>query len=97
MIASFTVVSIVIFSVKWQTRHRIWHQEHLDVIQKIDKLFHCHEKGWFDPLGEIRIFPERWVSSVKKDRSSFKRLTSINYVSATAILGLLAFAMIWIS
>jgi len=97
LIATFTVFVIVIFSIKWQTRHRIWHEEHREVINKIDNLFHCYEKGYFDPVGEIRIFPERWVNSVKKDRSVIKRLTSINYGSATAILGLLVFAMIWFS
>jgi hypothetical protein len=96
--ASLTVIAIVIFSVKWQNRHRKWHQENRQVISKIDILLHCYEKGYFASSEEISLFPERWNdSSEMEDISIFKRIRNVNYISATMFLGLLAVVMIWVS
>jgi ABC-type transport system involved in Fe-S cluster assembly fused permease/ATPase subunit len=95
--ASITVVLLVIFSVQWQNKNRRWHIENGGTIQRIDYLLHYYEKGHFDPEGEVTIFLERWREGYSmEDLRIVKRLTSVNYVSATAILGFLAIVMIWV-
>ena len=97
IITSVIVMLLVIFSVKWQNRNRKWHTENGHVIQKIDSLLHYYERGYFDPTGEEAIFPENWWTDYPtEDLRLVKRLRSVNYVSATAILGLLAIIMIWV-
>ncbi len=98
IVASIAVVLLVAFSVQWQNRNRRQQRENGEVIQRIDHLLHYYEKGYFDPKGEITIFPEHWATVYpSKDLSITKRLRSTTYPAATAILGLLAIAMIWVS
>jgi len=95
IVASATVIIVTLFSLRWQTRHRQWHQEQRDVMTTIYKLLHCYDKGYFDPAGELTIFPERWLNE-KKDRTLSVRWKAINYISATLLLGLFAIFMIWL-
>jgi len=66
--ASLTVVAIVVFSVKWQNRHRKWHQEHREVISKIDLLLHCYEKGYCSE--EIAFF--QIVGMIHQEKKTYQ-------------------------
>jgi len=97
VVTSVVVILLVVFSMQWQSRNRRWHAENGGVIQRIDYLLHYYEDGYFDPVGEITIFPGNWWTDYHTgDIRIIKRLWSVNYVSATAVLGLLALAMIWV-
>ena len=95
-IASLAVLTFVILSVQWQQRNRIFTGESAQVAQNAERLLHCYDKGYFDPKGEITLYPERWKQSDKKPPSLMKRIFRANYVSATILLGVLAIAMIWL-
>jgi hypothetical protein len=97
VVASITIASLVVFSMQWQNKNRKWHQENGSVIQRIDCLLHYYDKGYFDPTGEVTIFPENWRTGYTSTNLKIvERLRSVNYISATALLGLLALIMIWI-
>lgn len=55
------------------------------------------EEGYFDPSRDEPLFPERWKQRGKRELKLKKRILSVNYVSATALLGVLAVAMIWLN
>jgi len=98
VVASIAVALLVAFSIQWQNRNRKQRYENAEVIQRIDHLLHYYEKGYFDLKSEATILPERWVTVYPlKDLSIAKRLRSTTYPAATAILGLLAIAMIWVA
>lgn len=98
VVASIAIVFLIIFSVRWQQRTRQWHNESGQVIQSMQKLLHCYEKGYFDPSNDdFTLFPLRWSNSEgEKPRPFFQRMFAANFVSATVILGILTIAMIWI-
>jgi small-conductance mechanosensitive channel len=98
-IASIAVLALVWFSIQWQNRNRKWQRENGAVIQRIDRLLHYYDKGFFDPTGENAILPEHWwADHYPTDTLTLaKRLTSTTFPAATAILGFLAVVMIWVS
>jgi hypothetical protein len=98
VVATIAVILLVTFSIQWQNRNRRLQRENGEVIQRIDHLLHYFEKGYFDPNGELTIFPEHWATAYPtKDLGVTKRLRSTTFPAATAILGLLAIAMIWVA
>ena len=97
VIASLVILLFVGFSIQWQIRNRKQYAENGAVVQRIDELLHFYEKGFFDPDGEVAIFPERWKHSPTRGEINLvNRLKSLNYASATAILGLMTLVVIWI-
>jgi len=98
LLASLAIIVLIFFSVRWQQRTRRWHNENGQVIQNIQRLFNCYEKGYFDPSNEeFILFPLRWSTSEgEKPRTFIQRLFAANFVSATVILGTLTVVMIWI-
>jgi hypothetical protein len=64
----------------------------------MQRLFHCYEKGYFDPSNEeFILFPARWSNSEgEKPHSFVQRMFAANFVSATVILGILTVVMVWI-
>jgi hypothetical protein len=97
LVASIAVLVFVAFSIRWQQRNRQWHRENAEVATRIEHLFHCFEEGYFDPSREEPLFPERWKQRGKRELKLKKRILSVNYVSATALLGVLAIVMIWLN
>jgi hypothetical protein len=97
-VASVTILFLIIFSVGWQQKTRRWHNKSGQVVQNLQKLLHCYEKGYFDPSNEeFILFPMQWSNSEgEKPRTIFQRVFGANFVSATVILGLLTVVMIWI-
>lgn len=97
-VASLAIIVLIIFSMRWQQRTRRWHNESGQVIQSMQRLFHCYEKGYFDPNNEeFILFPLRWSNSEgEKPRNFFQRMFAANFVSATVILGVLTIVMVWI-
>lgn len=98
-IASMTVLVLVWFSIRWQNRNRRWQRENGAVIQRIDRLLHYYDKGFFDSAEETAILPEHWwTDHYPTDTLTLaKRLTSTTFPAATAILGFLAIVMVWVS
>ena len=98
LVASIAVAFLVVFSMQWQNRNRKWRQENGRAIQRIDRLLHYYDSEYFDPAGEISVLPKEWETEyLDKDLRIVRRLASTTYPSATAILGLLAVVMIWVS
>jgi len=96
-VATVAVIFLATFSIQWQNRNRRLQRENGEVIQRIDHLLHFYEKGYFDPKGGTAIFPEHWETQYPaRDIRITKRLRSTTYPAATAILCLLAIAMIWV-
>lgn len=97
LIASMTVLLFTLFSVGWQQRTRTWHAENGQVVQKIERLMHCFEEGFFDKDSNLVLFPPRWNQPANELPPRLtKRLFAANFVTATLILGVLAVAMIWV-
>src|SRR4030095_8016079 len=88
-IASLAIAVLIFFSVWWQQRTRHFHYENGQVMQKLQRLLHCYEKGYFDPNNdEFILFPLHWSSSEgEKPRTFIQRMFVANFVSATLILG----------
>lgn len=98
-IASLAILVLVWFSLRWQQRLRNWQEESVEVENKIEKLLHCYDKGFYGTEDGVALYPERWAQPREYHRriSFRKRILRVNYVSATALLGILAVAMIWFS
>ncbi len=95
-IASLMLIGLMVFCVDWQQRNRKWIRENGEVINKIEELLHCFDKGYFDTVGEKTLFPDNWRFSATQRRKSFiRRLFYANYVSATIFLGVLTAIMVW--
>ena len=97
LVASATVLLTVVFSLQWQNRNRKLHVDTAGVIKRIDCLLHYFDKGYFDPQKEITIFPQHWSDYGEEKVNIKTRLGTINYASATTMLGGLAIAMVWLS
>ncbi len=98
-VASVTIFVLIVFSIRWQQRNRKWQEESVEVLEKIETLLHCFDKGYFGTPDDVTLFPERWAKprDAHKRLNLKKRIFRVNYVSATILLGLLAIAMIWLS
>lgn len=99
IMASIIIAFLVFFSVQWQIRNRKYIADNGAVIQKIDYLLHYYDKGYFDPQNKESLFPEKWFQQYptpKEKLNFFSRLKSLNYTSATFILGALTLLMIWV-
>jgi hypothetical protein len=97
LVASVTVLLFTFFSIRWQQRTRTWHAENGQVVQKIERLLHGYDAGYFYDDQTTILFPLRWNKSENATPPKFtKRIFAANFVSATFILGLLAIVMIWI-
>jgi ABC-type transport system involved in Fe-S cluster assembly fused permease/ATPase subunit len=99
IMASLIIAFLVFFSVQWQIRNRKYIADNDAVIQKIDYLLHYYDKGYFDPQNTESLFPEKWFQQypTPKEKLNFwGRLKSLNYTSATFILGALTLLMIWV-
>jgi len=91
------IIDFMSFCVNWQQRNRKWIQENGEVVNKIEELLHCFEKGYFDSAGELTLFPDNWRFSATLKRKSFvRRIFFANYVSGTIFLGLLTVVMVWV-
>lgn len=98
VIASLALLIIVLFSVRWQQRNRQWQEESVEVMERIEALFRCYEKGYYSKEDDAALFPERWADPRDPNkRLGWRRLFRVNYVSAVVLLGALAIAMVWLS
>lgn len=100
VVASAAVFLITIYSVLWHSRNNRFRGQNAQVISRINKLLHCFEKGYFDE-SSAALFPDEWTDYGRDRRkSSFQkalgRIFAVNYTSATVLLGILAFIMIWL-
>lgn len=95
VVASAAVVLVVAYSTAWHRRNNRFRGQNAQVISRIDKALHCFEEGYFDPEGGA-LFPEEWSDYGQKGNTLRRRLSGVNYVSATFFLGVLALIMIWI-
>lgn len=97
-IASLAIFVLIWFSIRWQQRLRNWQEESVEVQNKIEKLLHGFDKGFYGTESDVALFPERWAKAEYHKRLNFwRRIFRVNYVSATMILGILAVAMVWFS
>lgn len=97
LVVSIALIAFVMFSVIWQQRTRRWQGENGQVILKMEQIMHCFDKGYFDPTGEMILFPVRWNKPPEAEIPKFtKRVFAANYVSATILLGILAVLMVWL-
>ncbi len=97
LVASLAVSILMFFSIRWQQRTHSWQSESGQVIQKMEQLLHCYDKGYFDHKKDLALFPMRWNNpEIEKPPSFMKTIFSANYISATVILGILAVVMIWV-
>jgi hypothetical protein len=99
VIASITILIVVVFSIQWQQRNRKWQEESVEVLERIETLLHCFDKGYYGTPDDIALYPERWAEprDLHKRLSLTERIFRVNYVSAIALLGILAIAMVWFS
>ena len=96
-IISLAIIGFVFFSVNWQQRNRKWISENGFVINQIQELLHCFDKGYFDSSNEMTLFPIAWRFSATANRKNFfQRLFYANYISATIFLGLMTILMVWV-
>ena len=98
-IASAALFLVVMFSIRWQQRTRDFQEEVVETQNKIEYLLHCFEKDYYGSLNNVSLYPERWglPKNYHKRVSFAKRVFRVNYVSATALLGILADTMVWLS
>lgn len=98
VIASLAILVLVWFSVQWQQRLRRWQEENREVQNRIERLLHCFDRGFYGTEGDVALYPERWAEPSYHGRLSiWKRIFRVNYVSAIVLLGILAVVMIWFS
>ena len=95
-VASVAVVVLVVYSVKWQFRNSKLGGQNARVIAHINKLLHCIYEGYFEPEENSALFPREWADYGRREISLRTRLFAANYVSATALLGILALIMTWV-
>jgi hypothetical protein len=97
-VASATLLVVIVFSIIWQQRTRKFQEEVFQTHSRIEHLLHCFEKGYYESLSGS-LYPERWgePKDFRKRVSFWRRIFGVNYVSATALLGILAIAMVWLS
>ena len=60
-IATATLLVVVVFSIRWQQRTRMFQEEVFETHSKIEHLLHCFEEGYYGSLTES-LYPERWGS-----------------------------------
>jgi hypothetical protein len=99
IMASIIITFLAVFSVQWQIRNRKYIADNGAVIQRIDYLLHYYDKGYFDSKNKDSLFPEKWLQEYPMPKEKihfFGRIKSLNYTSATFILGALTLLMIWV-
>jgi hypothetical protein len=96
-VASIAVTFFALFSIHWQNRNREWQRQNLEVVTKIDCLFHAFEEGYFDSSSNSTLFPDEWKHTGRTKLTLLDRIRRVNYVTAIGVLAILDIAMIWVA
>lgn len=96
-ISSIALFALVVFSISWQNRERIFAVANQRIIAKMNELLHCFDNKyfWFDT--EKTLFPLKWKNWGQGDVQSISRLFRANLITATWVLGFLSIMMIWVA
>lgn len=96
-IASVAILVIVAYSIRWQTENRLWHKQNTKILAGIDGILRFHDENYYSTAGNTTILPKERMGWGTETVNLKTQLFRVNYVSATALLGLLAILMIWLS
>jgi hypothetical protein len=93
--ASVVVVALTAFSINWQLNQRKCSAAHQRVIVKLDELLGCFNTNVF--AYHFQIYPDEWKNWGHKNINLWEQLIkNPTKINATALLGLAAFASIWL-
>src|SRR6185503_9757483 len=56
VVSTITILVIILFSTHWQKRTKKFQNENSEVVNNIEDLLHCFEKGYYDPNGKITLY-----------------------------------------
>jgi hypothetical protein len=96
VIVSGAVLTIVAYTIYWQTENRRWHKQNSRIMARIDNIFRLYDENYYTSGDNSTILPKElkgWGSETVNLRT---QLFSTNYASATALIGVLAILMIWL-
>jgi hypothetical protein len=79
-VASMAVISIVVFSVKWQNTQRNFARKNARVIANVNKLLYCFEDGAFGQQEGESVLPKGWADWGKGKPKSTTRLFQSNKI-----------------
>jgi hypothetical protein len=94
-LASAVVLGLTLFSVKWQLEQRKWTAELQSVLATIATKLRCFDAEAFD--GPEPLYPDKWKKWGTRYVTLRKQLTRPSKISATLLLGIMAFTSIWLS
>lgn len=96
-ITSITIFVIMAYSIRWQTENRLWHKQNTKILAGIDNILWFHDQQYYSTSGNPTVLPKERMGWGSETINLRTLLFSVNYVSATTLIGILAILMIWFS
>ena len=97
LIASATVLLLVLFSISWLGRNRKSRGQNAKVIANISKILRCYDDGFYDLENKSALFPKEWEVYGESHTKFKSRFLQANFSTAIFFIGMLALLMIWLS